>query len=63
MYDFYNSYLPEITNSKNRGSVSGFAWGLGYIGGILSLFFLQIFLDLENIYDISYLIFMLVFGI
>ena len=50
---FYNSYLPEITNSKNRGSVSGFAWGLGYIGGILSLFFLQIFLDLENIYDIK----------
>jgi len=50
---FYNSYLPEITNSKNRGTVSGFAWGLGYIGGILSLFFLQIFLDLENIYDIK----------
>ena len=21
---FYNSYLPEITNSKNRGAVSGF---------------------------------------
>ena len=50
---FYNSYLSEITNSKNRGTVSGFAWGLGYIGGILSLFFLQIFLDLENIYDIK----------
>tara|TARA_B100000003_G_scaffold112067_1_gene100351 strand:+ start:2120 stop:3337 length:1218 start_codon:yes stop_codon:yes gene_type:complete len=50
---FYNSYLTEITNSKNRGTVSGFAWGLGYIGGILSLFFLQIFLDLENIYDIK----------
>jgi len=50
---FYNSYLPEITNSKNRGTVSGFAWGLGYLGGILSLFFLQLFLDLENIYDIK----------
>lgn len=50
---FYNSYLPEITNSKNRGTVSGFAWGLGYLGGILSLLFLQIFLDLENIYDIK----------
>ena len=50
---FYNSYLPEITNSKNRGTVSGFAWGLGYLGGILSLFLLQFFLDLENTYDIK----------
>ena len=50
---FYNSYLPEITNSKNRGTVSGFAWGLGYLGGILSLLLLQLFLDLENTYDIK----------
>jgi len=50
---FYNSYLPEITNSKNRGTVSGFAWGLGYLGGILSLLLLQFFLDLENTYDIK----------
>ena len=50
---FYNSYLPEISNSQNRGTISGFAWGLGFLGGIVSLFIFQFFLDLENIQHIK----------
>ncbi|TQV85678.1 MFS transporter [Exilibacterium tricleocarpae] len=32
-----SAFLPEISDRKNMGRVSGFAWGLGYFGGILSL--------------------------
>lgn len=34
---FYNSLLPDITHSKDYGKVSGLGWGVGYIGGLLSL--------------------------
>jgi UMF1 family MFS transporter len=33
---FYNAFLPDISNEKNIGRISGWAWGLGYVGGILS---------------------------
>jgi UMF1 family MFS transporter len=33
----YNTVLVRITTSKNIGRVSGFGWGLGYIGGIVAL--------------------------
>jgi UMF1 family MFS transporter len=29
--------LPEIADSESLGTVSGWGWGLGYIGGLLSL--------------------------
>jgi len=32
-----NSYLPQIAKKKNIGKISGFAWGLGFIGGLISL--------------------------
>ncbi len=32
---FYNAFLPEISNKENIGRISGWAWGLGYVGGIL----------------------------
>ncbi len=35
---FYNSFLPEITERSNMGKVSGWGWGVGYVGGLLSLF-------------------------
>jgi len=35
---FYNSYLMDITNKDSFGKVSGFAWGLGFFGGLLALF-------------------------
>ncbi|MAW21336.1 MAG: MFS transporter [Flavobacteriales bacterium] len=47
---FCNSYLPDLSTSKNSGSVSGFAWGLGFFGGLIALF-LSIFLfpELDSI--------------
>ena len=35
---FCNSYLPDLSNSKNIGRISGYAWGLGFVGGLLALF-------------------------
>lgn len=34
---FYNSFLNSLSTSKNVGSVSGGAWALGYVGGLLCL--------------------------
>lgn len=33
----YYAMLKQVTTPKNMGKVSGFAWGLGYVGGILLL--------------------------
>jgi UMF1 family MFS transporter len=35
----YYAMLKQVTTEKNIGKVSGFAWGLGYVGGILLLLF------------------------
>ena len=47
---FCNSYLQDLSNSKNSGSISGFAWGIGFVGGLIALF-LSFFLfpDLDAI--------------
>ena len=34
---FYNAYLPELAPPERSGRVSGYGWGLGYVGGILCL--------------------------
>lgn len=34
---FYNALLPDITSRANLGKVSGWGWGIGYLGGLLSL--------------------------
>lgn len=34
---FYNALLPGISNKENVGRISGFSWGLGYIGAIICL--------------------------
>lgn len=34
---FYNGFLPEISARATMGRISGMAWGLGYIGGLLAL--------------------------
>jgi len=34
---FYNALLPEIAPKKMIGRLSGWAWGLGYIGGLSAL--------------------------
>ncbi len=35
---FSNSYLPDLSQKENIGKISGFAWGLGFFGGLTALF-------------------------
>lgn len=34
---FIASFLPELSTKDNIGKISGIGWGIGYIGGLLSL--------------------------
>lgn len=34
---FYNAFLPNLSPPERIGRVSGYGWGLGYIGGLLAL--------------------------
>ena len=34
---FYNAFLPDLAPPDRVGRVSGFAWGLGYAGGLACL--------------------------
>lgn len=34
---FYNAMLPDLASEERTGRWSGWAWGLGYVGGIASL--------------------------
>jgi UMF1 family MFS transporter len=36
-YTFYNAFLPTITSPGRIGRVSGYGWGLGYIGGLVCM--------------------------
>lgn len=37
-----SSFLPEISSRRNMGVVSGLGWGLGYIGGLISMILVSI---------------------
>ncbi len=56
----YDSFLINVSKEKTRGKVSGFAWGLGYVGGIVALFLLKPFYEggfagvLESTYKLSF---------
>jgi len=45
---FCNSYLPDLSNKENRGRISGFSWGLGFVGGLLALFLSLFLFDINN---------------
>ncbi len=34
---FYNAMLPEVASARRLGRISGWAWGLGYAGGVVCL--------------------------
>ncbi len=34
---FYNAFLPTIASAERIGRVSGYGWGLGYAGGLVSM--------------------------
>lgn len=54
--NFAAAFLPEISTPSNVGRISGFGWGLGYFGGLLSLFAILPFVrggfELENLADL-----------
>jgi len=52
---FCNSYLLDLSNNNNIGKISGYAWGLGFVGGLISLgISLSIFDLSNNIDDVRY---------
>ena len=46
---FCNSYLPDLADEKNIGKISGFAWGLGFVGGLLALFLSLSLFELNSV--------------
>ena len=34
---FYNAFLADVAPPERIGRVSGYGWGLGYLGGLLAL--------------------------
>lgn len=34
---FYNAFLPDIAPPDKVGRISGYGWGLGYLGGLIAL--------------------------
>ena len=62
---FYNAFLPEFATSFSMARLSGLAWGLGYIGGLLSLLVCLPFLgEVEDLRYAAFLVaaWFLVFG-
>jgi UMF1 family MFS transporter len=50
---FCNSYLKDLSTNQNVGKISGFAWGFGFVGGLLALFFVFIFFDVNKPEDVK----------
>ncbi|MFC2133618.1 MFS transporter [Bacteroidota bacterium] len=62
---FYDAFLPELTQPKNFGRVSGYGFAMGYIGSLATLAIAYPFIQLEMIketFPISALFF-LVFSV
>lgn len=51
---FYNSFLPEITDKDHYGRVSGYGFGTGYAGSILSLI-IAFFLVNKGYYSLTWI--------
>jgi MFS transporter, UMF1 family len=46
---FYDSFLPEITEPKNYGRVSGYGFAMGYLGSLATLAIIYPFIQTEMI--------------
>jgi len=46
---FYDSFLPEITEPKNYGRVSGYGYAMGYVGSLATLGIVYPFIQAEMI--------------
>lgn len=45
--NFIASFLPEISTPGNIGKISGIGWGIGYIGGLLSLVLMLVIINAD----------------
>ena len=45
---FCNSYLPDLSSADNIGRISGYSWGLGFLGGLLALFLALFLFDIPK---------------
>ena len=62
---FYDAFLPEITTPKNYGRVSGYGFGMGYLGSLVCLAIVYPFIQSNQI-KITFLIaalFFLIFSL
>lgn len=50
----YNSFLPELVSDDRIGRISGYGWGIGYIGGLVVMV-LALFLFVEESTRLSFL--------
>ena len=46
---FYDAFLPEITSPKNYGRVSGYGFGMGYLGSLATLAIVFPFIEASSI--------------
>jgi len=46
---FYDAFLPEITAPKNYGRVSGYGFGMGYLGSLVTLAIAYPFIQIGDI--------------
>lgn len=44
-YVFYNAFLPDVSTPATVGRVSGWAWAVGYVGGLLAIVLCKPFID------------------
>lgn len=45
---FNNAMLPSLVSSARMGTLSGFGWGIGYVGGLVALVFMLFFLAADR---------------
>lgn len=62
---FYDAFLPEITEPKNYGRVSGYGFAMGYLGSLATLSLVYPFITAEKIREtfVVSAIFFLIFSI
>ena len=59
---FYDAFLPEITSPKNYGRVSGYGFGMGYLGSLATLAIVYPFIEsslIRETFPVAALFFMI----
>jgi len=53
---FVSSFLPELGPPEDLGKISGYAWGLGYFGGLISTILVTLLgpINIDNISNLYY---------